>query len=137
MNNNSHPKRRGNSERPTVSNNDMLYQQICTSITTDHHDKLLSNLENGRGEIEYHVRDGQLQKRRHIDVSDLLDSDETFFTGMSRENIKNFLLLIERKLKRKSAIDYGAIHIRFEISSSGDFEVCQLSIIRENHFARY
>lgn len=130
-------KKKSSSDKVPVLNNDVLIQQICTSIISDHHDNLLSDLENGKRLIEYHVRDGQLQKRKHIEVSDLLDTDETFYAAMSREHLKCFIMLIETKLKRKSALDYGAIQIGFEITPSGIFQVRELNITRENHFARY
>ncbi|MEK5183405.1 hypothetical protein [Paenibacillus sp. FSL P4-0288] len=134
---NGNTRNRGNADKISLLNNDMLFEQIVTSITSDHREKLLSNLENGKGEIEYHVRDGQLQKRRHIDISDLLDVEDTFYAAMTRENIKMFLWLMEKKLKKKSPLDYGAIRVRFEIDTTGKFEVCECKIITESHYARF
>ncbi|CCC86356.1 hypothetical protein PPM_p0206 (plasmid) [Paenibacillus polymyxa M1] len=124
---------RGGSE---ILSNNKLIEQIRLCIIGDYHQKLFSDFPNGHGEIEYHVRGGQLQRNIQIRKLSLLE-DDVKDVAFSRKGLEILLKKTEERLTKWKPLDYATIRLKIYLDGNGDIKDITISVQVEQHFKRF
>ncbi|WP_240416532.1 hypothetical protein [Paenibacillus periandrae] len=119
-----------------ILNNDKLVEQIRLCIIGDYNNKLYADLPDGRGETEYNVRDGVLQRNTQIRKMSIMDDNESIVV-LSRKGLELLLKKTESRLKKWKPIDYGIINLHLVLDENGDIIDISITVRVEQHFKRF
>lgn len=127
---------RNNQKSFESSNNDLLIDQIRLCIVSDHNSGNYKKFRNGRAEIEFDVRNCQLQKNVIIHSENLMDEGETKVIPVSRKSLEVILTKVTDRLSKWDPINYAKIKLEISLDNESNLTNLQIGIRIESHFRR-
>lgn len=118
------------------SNNDLLIDQIRLCIVSDHNSGNYKKFPNGQGEIEFEVRNGQLQKNVISHRENLMADGEAKTVPVSRKHLEVILRKITDRITTWDPINYAKIKLEICLEDEVNLRDLQIGIRFESHFKR-